>query len=786
MKAQSLPHDSAKGHVSGESEFIDDRPLLKGEVHVGILYSPVAHGILKNIDLKKASALPGIVGLFTAKDFVHNTWGPIVQDQPLLAYDKILYLGEPLVVIAAEDTKTLALAKSVIHLEIEELPPILSIDEAKHQQFFLGESLLIQTGNATEALQKSPHRLSGVFESAGQEHFYLESQAAIAYPMEGQALEIHSSSQHPTEVQHVTAHALGLPYHQVVSIVKRMGGGFGGKESQASHMAALAALVAHKTRRPARLILNKDDDMKMTGKRHPFKNCYEVGFDDEGKILGLKVELFSNGGAYTDLSPAVLQRAMLHIDNAYFLPNADITGRICRTHNPPNTAFRGFGGPQGVATIENIIEEISLYLGKDSLQIRKINCYQSEQNNKTPYGQEVTNNTLPRLFKKLEISSQYQKRRKEIREFNQASSTHLRGLSLTAVKFGISFTARFLNQGNALVNIHSDGTLQVSTGAAEMGQGVNTKIQQIVSECFSIDPTNVRIMPTSTDKNHNTSATAASSGSDINGAAALLASQKIKKRLMKFAAQFFKKDFPKSEFIPMEEILVDEENDRDIPTDHILFQNGFILDREKPQHKISFAELVKRAYFHRISLGDYAYFKTPHLFYDKEKGQGRPFLYYTNGVAATEVSIDRYTGELKILRTDILMDLGRPINEGIDFGQISGAFVQGAGWVTTEDLFYSAKGELLSHSPTTYKIPSIQDIPRIFNIDLIENTSNIVNVRGSKAVGEPPFLLSISIWTAAKQAIGQLMQGEIPRFKLPATPEEILKTISSKNDFLSH
>lgn len=782
MLGQNLPHDSSHGHVSGESEFIDDRVFLQGELHVDVVYSTCAFGKIKAIDLEEARRVPGCVGLFTAQDLKHNLWGSIFHDQPLLAEKEVQFYGEPVVVVAAETRESLLQAKRLVQIDYEPMTPILEIDQAIEKKLFIGPQREIKKGDVDSALKNAPHTLQGVIRMKGQDHFYLESQCSVAYPKELGQIEVHSSSQHPTEVQHLVAEALGLKFHQVVCVVKRMGGAFGGKESQAAPFAVFASLVAHHTGRPARIVLTKDDDMIMTGKRNPFQNHYHVGFDSEGRILGLKAQLYSDGGAYADLSTAIMERAMLHSDNAYFLPTAYISGVVCKTHTPPNTAFRGFGGPKGVLMIENVMEEIAQKLGKDSLEIRKLNCYGKQDRNVTHYGQVLEENHLPELFSDLEKKCHYEKRRREIESFNQTSSTEVRGLSMTAVKFGISFTTRFLNQGNALVNVHMDGTIQVSTGATEMGQGVNTKIAQVVADEFSIPIENVRVMATSTEKNHNTSPTAASSGSDINAAAASVASQKIIQRLKCLAIRVFERSAELRGRVvagsgTAEEIRIDPES---TSTDHIEFHQGEVIDRKNSKNRISFIDLISEAYLNRVSLGDYGFFRYEGIHYDKEKGQGNPFYYFTQGVAASEVSVNRFTGELKVLQTDILMDLGRPINEGIDRGQVVGGFVQGMGWATTEDLFYDSEGALVSHSPSTYKIPSIQDIPRSFQVEFFDNPHNRKNIKASKAVGEPPLLLAISVWTAAKNALRNIEPNQISHLSLPATQEELLSWIRNR------
>ncbi len=762
------PHDSGYSHVKGESVFIDDRPEQAGELHVALVLSTRAHATISKIDSSKALDLEGVEGVYTGADFKQNTWGPIVKDQPLLAESLVSHYSEPIALVVAASRKAAYEGVKLVEVQYKNLVPIFTVDDAIKSKEFLGDEFKIEEGDVEAAFSKSDHILEGTFENGGQEHFYLESQACIAYPGENNELHIESSSQHPTEVQHVVAGALGLKQNQVVCVVKRMGGGFGGKESQASHMAAIAALAAHKTKRPCRLVLTKDEDMKITGKRHPFKNWYKIGFNKNGKIKSLKVSFFADGGAYLDLSPAILQRAMFHVDNAYQLENALITGRVVKTNRSPNTAFRGFGGPQGAAVIESLIEDISQYLKMDALEVRKINLY-AKDGGVTHYGQEVTNNFLPEVFEDLEKRVNYKSWRKEIDTFNASETSFVKGLSLTATKFGISFTSRFLNQANALVNVHTDGTVQVSTGATEMGQGVNTKIQGIVAEAFGIDSSDVKLMATSTEKNHNTSATAASSGSDLNGAAALKACVEIKSNLAKLALQ-------------IEGNLIKEgeeyNSEMDLDISKVRFENEKILTSSS---EYSFKELVGIAYFNRINLGCRAHYKTPEIHYDPAKGKGRPFLYFTNGAAISEVLIDKATGETKVIKTEIVMDLGRPINKGIDFGQVSGAFAQGMGWCTGEVLIYADSGELLSHSPTTYKIPSVQDTPRDFNISFIRNDTNVLNVRSSKAVGEPPFLLGLSVWAAIKNALHYTDDKSFESLMLPATPEIILDSLGEKD-----
>lgn len=770
---QNQKHDSSQTHVTGQSVFIDDRGFLKNEIHAYPVGVPAACGILKNINCTDALKIPGVLAIYTAKDFAHNQWGTIVSEQPVLVEDKIGYYSEPACVIIGETHECLRQAKALLRFEIQEAKPIFTIDEAIAQNSYIYKATPFIRGDVNQVFKTAAHNISHVFECGGQEHFYMESQASIAYPMENGQIEIHSSSQHPTETQHVVAETLGLSQAQVVCIVKRMGGGFGGKESQAAPFAAMAALAAQKLNRPCRIALTKDDDMMMTGKRHPFKIWLDIAFDEDGKILGLKAKIYANGGAYADLSSSILERAMFHVDSAYYIPTCHIEGYVVRTNMHSNTAFRGFGGPQGAMSMESVMEEIAIRLKKDPYEIRRLNCYGKTDRNITPYGQILEHNVLPELFDRLHKDSNYLKRLQEIELFNAKKNGKLKGISLTPTKFGISFTARFLNQANAQVNIHRDGTVQVSTGATEMGQGVNTKIQQIVAHTFSIPAEHVQVMTTSTEKNHNTSPTAASAGSDLNGAAAFKACENLQKRILWLFQNIV-------DHTPMND--VDECPPLDISK---LRENEFAWSNQKITHaptgqSFTWQELIVRCYFNRISLGEYAHFKTEGLGFDKKTGQGTPFKYFTNGVAVSEVIIDEFTGECKVQQVDILMDLGRLINPTIDHGQVTGAFVQGMGWVTTENLFYSLKGQLLSHSPTTYKIPNIQDTPRIFNVAFIENDTNIENVKRSKAVGEPPFLLAISVWTAIKHAISfrAAASGKQIQLQSPATTERILMELS--------
>jgi xanthine dehydrogenase large subunit len=766
---KQLPHDSAVGHVTGEALFVDDLAFTQNELIVDFIASPIAHGKIKSLNSVELAQLDGIVGVFTCADIPgHNFYGPVIQDERFLAEDIVEYVGQPIAVIAGESRKAIRHAKKKVLLKIEELTPVFTIEEALVAKQFIGVTREFKQGDFEKAWSIAEQTLAGTFVCGGQEQFYLESQAAIAWPGEHGEIHVHSSSQNPTEIQEVVAEALGLGFHEVVCVCKRMGGAFGGKETQAVIPAVMAALVAAKTKRPARIAYTKDDDMRSTGKRHPYKIHYKAAFTAEGLITGVNLEIYSNGGAGADLSTAILERTLFHADNAYFIPNLFFKGTICKTNFPPNTAFRGFGGPQGMANIENVIQEIALVLKKDAFEIRRLNCYAHTERNVTPYGQVVRNHLLPEIMDQLAETSEYRQRLQEVEQFNRESNTHLRGLALTPMKFGISFTTKFLNQGNALVNVYKDGTVQVSTGGTEMGQGLNTKIRQLVADEFGISYDDVRIMITSTEKNNNTSPTAASAGTDLNGMAALKACRKIRNNLTELASSHFSS--PQQGIEPSVE--------------HICFVpgssggNSTVYDDRLPENKITFRELVKLAFMERISLGERGFYVTPEIDFNRETEKGEPFYYYTTGAAVSEVLIDRFTGKLKLERTDLLLDIGESINPGIDRGQIIGGFIQGVGWVTNEDLRYSDKGELLSYSPTTYKIPNIQDLPEIFNVDTIENPLHKINVRRSKAVGEPPLMLCLSVWIAVKHALSSVRNDVIPRLNLPATAEEILRRIT--------
>ena len=764
-RAEAKPsrHESADAHVTGTAVYLDDIPPYRHELLVEFVGSPLAHGRIVSLDVSAAAAVAGIAAVLTAADVPgENHFGPILVDEEVLAARECYHVGQPIVVLAGDSREALRAARAAVRLEMEALPAIFSIDDAIAGNHVIGQPRRIARGDVDGAFKAAPHVLEGTFRTGGQEHFYLETQAALAVPSDHGQLTIHSSTQNPSEVQAVVAHCLGLQQNQVVCTCTRMGGGFGGKESQAAHPALLAALVAHHTGRPARVVYPRHVDMRVTGKRHPFLSRYRVGFDAGGRIVALSVDLYSDGGCAADLSLAVMERAMLHTDNAYFIPNMAVTGTVCRTNLPSNTAMRGFGGPQGIVAVENVIEEVAAYLGLDPLEVRRRNCYGGPGRETTHYSQVITQNTLPALIDELAATSDYTRRRDEILRANASSPTVVRGIALTPVKFGISFTRRALNQGNALVNIYLDGTIQVSTGGTEMGQGLNTKIRQVVADELAVPRETVRVMPTSTEKNNNTSPTAASASTDLNGTAALRAAAILKARLADVAARQLASVADGIEPSPA----------------HIRFEHAAVHDLRVPGRHLAFAELVKLAYEERVDLGARGFYATPGVDFNRETGRGNPFLYFTNGAAVSEVAIDRLTGELTVPRVDILMDLGRSLNPDIDRGQVVGGFVQGMGWVTSEELLYSEAGELLSDSPNSYKIPGVECIPRIVNVAFFDNPKNTMNLLGSKAVGEPPFVLGISVGLAAKAALSSLFRGHSPPLAFPATNKELLKHLS--------
>jgi xanthine dehydrogenase large subunit len=729
---------------------------LTGELAVDFVGAPIAFGKVVGIDIAEAKEVADVIGVYTHRDLAGaDLWGPVIEDEPFLVDKKISYIGQPTVVIAAESRAAARKARQLVKIKVDPGKPILTIDDAIAAKNFIGVERKIERGDVDAVFESAPSTIEGVFECSGQEQLYFESQSALAIPGDGDSLKVLSSTQNTTEVQAEVASALGIGMHQVVCECARMGGAFGGKETQTVIPAVMAALVASQTGRSARIVYDTDRDMTVTGKRHAYKTWYRAAHD-QGKLLAVEFRFFSNGGAFADLSTAVLERTMMHCDNAYYLPNVRIIGQVCRTHLPPNTAFRGFGGPQGVVAIENLLQDVALELGTDAWDVRRMNIYRDGDDscNQAPYGQVVRDHVLIETIDQLEETSSYRARLAAAEEFTMNSATQIKGIAMSPIKFGICFTTKFMNQGNALVHVNLDGTVQVSTGGTEMGQGLNTKIRQLVADEFDLDPDRVMLMPTSTEKSGNTSPTAASASTDLNGSAAVQASAKIRARLIEFAADHFA-----------------GESGIDRSASSVKFEAGKVYDQRRPKQRIPFGEFCRLARCERVDLGERAFFATPGIHFDRETGRGEPYYYYTTGAAVSEVTIDRFSGEMTVDRVDMLMDLGEMINPGIDYGQMIGGFIQGMGWVTTEQLRYDQAGGLLSNSPTTYKIPNVTDVPPIFNVDTIANPKHKINVRKSKAVGEPPLMLAISVWLAAKHALNQLNRNEPARLALPATCE---------------
>ncbi len=758
--SDQIHHDSAIKHVTGESVYINDM-LMSSQLLLGkVVFSKYARAKIKKINIKKALKVKGVHAVIIAKDIPgENQMGPVVHDEPCLAEKVVNFIGQAIALIAAENKEALIEAEKLIEVEYETLDAILDIETSIAKNNILAPQRKIERGNVDVVLKNSQHTFKGELKTNGQEHWYLETQTALAVPGEGKEMMVHASSQNPTETQAIVAEVLGISKNEVEVEVKRMGGGFGGKETQGNHVAAWAALLANATKRPVKIHLFRDDDQIMTGKRHRCLSKYEIGFDDSGKILAYKVEINTDAGAATDLSMAILERAMLHADSSYFIPDVQIIGRAWKTNLPSNTAYRGFGGPQGMAVIENCIDMIARYLKKDSAEIRLLNFYNIYKNNFTPYGQKIDNNRLFVLYDQLIKSSEYSKRRNEIDKYNNENEFVKKGLAITPVKFGISFTTSFLNQAGALVNIYTDGTVLVNHGGTEMGQGLHTKMLQVASVELGISPDRIKVNATNTSKVPNTSPTAASSGSDINGMAVKNAIDIIKSRLLEVVVSEFERKFTHNKILK----------------ENVIFENNFIFDKLFPQNKISFNEIIKTAYIKQVSLSSTGYYKTPGIYFDREKGQGNPFYYFSYGMSVSEVEIDSLTGQYKLLRTDILNDVGNSINEGIDIGQVEGAFIQGVGWVTNEELKWDKNGNLTTHSPDTYKIPTVNDIPKDFRVELLKNAPNSGTILKSKAVGEPPFMLAFSVWLAIKDAISAVGNHAIePDFTLPATYEVIL------------
>jgi xanthine dehydrogenase large subunit len=746
----AFAHDSAEKHVAGEALYIDDLSEPVGLLHLFVGQGTRAHARVTKLDLSAVHAAPGVVCVLTSADVPgKNDIGPVQNDEPLLPEGVVRFVGQPLFAVAAESLPKARAAAALAVIEYEDLPPLLTIEAARAANSLIEDSQVMRLGDARAAIAAAQHALSGTLVIGGQDHFYLEGQVALAVPGEDGDLHVWSSTQHPTETQHLIARCLGLSDHAVVVEVRRMGGGFGGKETQSVQYAALAALAAQKTGRPAKIRLDRDDDMVMTGKRHAFVSDWKVGFDGEGKLAGAAFELASRCGHSADLSIAINDRAMFHCDNAYALQAAEIVSHRLRTNTVSDTAFRGFGGPQGMMAIERAMDAVAWRLGKDPLDVRLANLY-GVAGDQTPYGQTVADAVIFEIMTELEASCDYRARRKAVAAWNAQNTILKRGLALTPVKFGISFTANHLNQAGALVHVYADGSIQLNHGGTEMGQGLNIKVAQVVAHEFQVPLDRVKITATRTDKVPNTSATAASSGSDLNGMAGQAACKAIKQRLIDFAAREF-----------------------DCAPGAVIFTPDGVTAGET---QLSFTELVRRAYFNRISLSSTGFYRTPEIHYDRANHHGRPFYYFAYGAACSEVVIDTLTGENKVTRVDILHDCGRSLNPAIDAGQIEGGFIQGMGWLTTEELVFDSQGRLRTHAPSTYKIPTAGDRPDAFNLALWQPGENReATIHRSKAVGEPPLMLAISVFSALTDAVASAADHKVlPELDAPATPERIL------------
>ena len=753
--SQKIPHESAIKHVSGAAYYTDDIPEPPGTLYGAIGWSKKANAIVKKINLDEVMKSEGVVAIVTAKDIVgRNDVGPVFDGDPIFA-KKAEYYGQPLFAVAAKTTELARKAVLKVKISYKTLKPITTIHEALKKKSFVLKEKTIKRGEALKAIENSAYRLKGSFTTGSQEHFALEGQAAFVIPQEDNDFKVFSSTQHPSETQQIIAKMLNQKSNTIIVETRRIGGGFGGKETQSFIFAAICTLLSKKTKRPVKLRMDRDDDIIITGKRHDFYSEYEVGFDELGVIKGLKLKLASRCGISPDLSGAINDRALLHIDNAYYLENVLVENYLCKTNTASNTAFRGFGGNQGMMAIENIIDHIANSLKKDSAEIRRRNFYQKKKKNITHYNMKIEDNVIQEIFDQLIKTSNYKSRQSTIKKFNSENRYLKKGIAITPVKFGISFTTWHLNQAGALVHIYcNDGSVHVNTGAIEMGQGTYTKIAQLAANEFGLPFNKIKVSATRTDKVPNTSASAASSTTDLNGAATINAISKIKQNLASFVKRKYK-----------------------VKNGEAIYENGLIKFKGK---SFKFNSLIKEAYLNRVSLSSSGFYATPKIFFDKKNFKGRPFLYFCYGAAVTEVIIDTLTGENKILQADILHDAGKAINPAIESGQIQGGFVQGAGWLTMEEVNWKSNGEITTHSPSTYKIPAVSDMPEKFNVEIFKkgkNNENVVNK--SKTTGEPPLMNAMSVFFAIKNAISSVGNYSInPVINAPATPEKILMSIN--------
>jgi xanthine dehydrogenase large subunit len=758
------PHESAHKHVAGTAYYTDDALPSADRLEVWPICSERARARFRV--RRRPVEAPGVKAVLFAEDIPGvNEIGSVRHDEPLLARDQVFYHGQLIGLVVGETEAACRAAAKTIEIDYEELPPILSVEKAIAANSFHTDPNFIRRGDVDRALQQAAHRFQGHFWLGGQDHFYLETQVAIAVPGEDSSMQIISSTQHPSEVQQVVSHVLGVKAHQVVVESPRMGGGFGGKETQAAINAGLAAMAARQTGKSVRVRWNRDQDMMITGKRHPFYARFDVGYEPDGRVVAVRAELVSDGGWSLDLSTAVTDRALFHLDNAYYFPHVEFSGRVARTNVSSNTAFRGFGGPQGMLIIEEIINRVARSLGVAPELVRQRNLYHGRgETNTTPYGQEIEDNRIQTIWEQLLQSSNFQPRRAEIAAWNSQHSNCKRGLAVTPVKFGISFTATHFNQAGALVLIYQDGTVQVNHGGTEMGQGIHTNIQTIAACELGLTADRIRVMPTRTDKVPNTSATAASSGTDLNGAAVRDACRELNGRLAQVAADSLSQRYGSP-----------------VTPDAVEFNGNFVFPRSTPENRLSFSEVVGAAYSQRISLFATGFYRTPGIHYNRGAGRGKPFHYFAVGAAVSEVEVDGHTGMMRLLRVHILHDVGKSINAAVNRGQIEGGFIQGMGWLTMEELVWDAKGRLLTHSPDTYKIPAIGDVPTDLKVEFLSNAAQPNNIYGSKAVGEPPLMLAISVREAIRDAVAAFGNGEGQvDLASPATCEAIYRAIQEQ------
>jgi xanthine dehydrogenase large subunit len=751
----AVPHESAHLHVSGAAVYVDDIPEVDGTLHAALGLSARAHAIVKSIDLEPVRAMPGVVAVFTAADVPgENNCGPIAHDDPIFADGLVQYIGQPMFAVVAESYEQARRAARKARVDYQDLPAVLTPQEAKRQKSFVVPPLHLSRGQPAQAIAGAPHRTRGEFYAGGQEQFYLEGQISYAVPKEDDGILLYCSTQHPTEMQRMVCHALNLRSHQVICEMRRMGGGFGGKESQSAQFACVASLAAKKLDRPVKCRLDRDDDMMITGKRHCFHYEYEAGYDGEGRILGARVEMVSRAGYSADLSGPVATRALCHFDNAYYLSDVDIRSMAGKTNTQSNTAFRGFGGPQGAIAIEYILDNVARELGRDPLDVRKANFYGKGERDVTPYGQKVEDNVIHELVAQLEQSSEYARRRAATREFNATSAVLKKGIALTPVKFGISFNVVQYNQAGALVQVYTDGSVLVNHGGTEMGQGLNTKVAQVVAQELGISLRHVRATAADTSKVPNTSATAASTGADLNGKAGQDAARQIRTRLAEYAARTYGGSPEEVQF-----------------GDDTVTANG---------NAMAFKDFVQEAYNARVQLWSDGFYATPKIHWNRLTLNGRPFFYFAYGAAVSEVIVDTLTGEWKLVRADLLHDAGQSINPAIDIGQVEGAFIQGMGWLTVEELWWNKEGRLMTHAPSTYKIPAVNDCPADLRVALFANRNAEETVFRSKAVGEPPLLLPFSVFFAIRDAIAALGDYRVnPPLDAPASGESIFRAVEA-------